>query len=341
MKKLLISLFLIALVMTTPIFAHDEPPPAGATFSHITYGSYPHSHRIAYPDGRWITYNFWSDINDNGQAIDADGELKLNNNGNPIAARHVAAPTNYKNECVDRVPAPDWCETGVPPVVPERGESVVNPPPERTVDTPNEPTVEITEPDPTPEPERRAANFMPQAAASTPEPVQAQQDLLITEYMMRDGGFERLPTWIELYNPNTEAINLNGYVFTWKGGTHAIQDFSIPPLTAVILATKQTLKKSGITDNQVYDLGIDCGRCLKSGWRLQGELIDFEEKHPAKRGWWKERESFQRYRHVNPEGYYYGRANDIGSPGFYETPAPAAPILIRQHVGMWANLKRR
>ena len=41
------------------------------------------------------------------------------------------------------------------------------------------------------------------------------------------------------------------------------------------------------------------------------------------------------------ETYYYGHSEDIGSPGFYQDPAPAAPSLVRRkQVGTWASLKR-
>ena len=161
-----------------------------------------------------------------------------------------------------------------------------------------------------------------QTKVPLPEPVEPMlQPLWVTEYMMRDGGFERLPTWIELYNPNDMEVSLDGYSFTWSGGTHLIQDFSVPAETAVILATKSARHQSGIKPEQVYILEIACGRCLKSGWSLKGELIDFSEKHPAKRGNWAERESFHRYKHKNPEGYYYGRANDI-SCLLYTSPSP-------------------
>ena len=133
---------------------------------------------------------------------------------------------------------------------------------------------------------------------------------------------------------------MDGYSFTWSGGTHLIQDFSVPAETAVILASKQARHKAGIKEDQIYDLGIDCGRCLKQGWSLKGELIDFSEKHPAKRGNWAERESFQRYKHKNPEGYYYGRANDISSPGYYEQAIPLAPRLLVKKFVMWATLKK-
>ena len=39
--------------------------------------------------------------------------------------------------------------------------------------------------------------------------------------------------------------------------------------------------------------------------------------------------------------YYYGHREDIGSPGFYKKPAPAAPSGVkRKRVGTWADLKR-
>lgn len=41
------------------------------------------------------------------------------------------------------------------------------------------------------------------------------------------------------------------------------------------------------------------------------------------------------------EAYYYGNSENIGSPGFYEQPAPATPSLIRRkQIGTWADLKK-
>ena len=203
--------------------------------------------------------------------------------------------------------------------------------------------------------------IFPPSVSPSPEPVElSPQPLLVTEYMMRDGGFERLPTWIELYNPSEREVSLDDWTFTWvtrkfvglpyDRHVAVIKDFVIPAKTVVILASKTTTRFAGIKEDQVYDLGIPCGRCLKQGWQIANrdkkEIYAtgsvFGKPPPLKRGSWKERESWQVYKHENPKNHYYGRSNDIGSPGFYEQPVPQAPSAVGMiHVGIWAALKRR
>ncbi|MCY4567606.1 MAG: hypothetical protein OXD49_04785, partial [Candidatus Poribacteria bacterium] len=203
--------------------------------------------------------------------------------------------------------------------------------------------------------------IFPPSVSPSPEPVElSPQPLLVTEYMMRDGGFERLPTWIELYNPSEREVSLDDWTFTWVTRKFVglpydhhvvvIKDFVIPAKTVVILASKTTTRFAGIKEDQVYDLGILCGRCLKQGWQIANrdkkEIYAtgsvFGKPPPLKRGSWKERESWQVYKHENPKNHYYGRSNDIGSPGFYEQPVPQAPSAVGMiHVGIWAALKRR
>ena len=196
------------------------------------------------------------------------------------------------------------------------------------------------------------------------------QPIRVTEYMVRDwsksiGG--NLPQWIELYNPNIEAVNLKGWTFQYATRRFAnhpytihtltlaatADGFSIPGGGVAILATQRlpARKFSGIEATQVYNLNVE--NVLKRGW----VLTDAEGKEVQRLGRKAfsalgdpmapphqdgKRVSYHAYRSEFPsESYYYGHSGDVGSPGFYKQPAPAAPSLIRpKRVGTWADLKR-
>ena len=199
------------------------------------------------------------------------------------------------------------------------------------------------------------------------------QPLRVTEYMVRDWskggviGNSNLPQWIELYNPNIEAVNLKGWTFQYATRRFrnqpykvhtltlaATEDgFSIPGGGVAILATQRlpARKFSGIEATQVYNLNIE--NVLKRGW----VLTDADDKEVQRLGrdafsaLWDPvapphqdgaRVSHHVYLSESPsESYYYGDSGDIGSPGFYEQPAPAAPSLVRQkRIGTWAALKK-
>ncbi len=197
------------------------------------------------------------------------------------------------------------------------------------------------------------------------------QPIRVTEYMVRDwsAGSGGLPQWIEVYNPNTEeTVNLKGYTFqyaTRRSATAphkvhtltlaATEDgFSIPGGGVVILATQRlpARKFSGIeVSTQVYNLNIE--NVLKLGWVLTD--ADGTEIHRLGREAFgalgdpvaplhqnQARVSYQVVPSESPsEVYYYGHREDMGSPGFYKQPAPAAPSLVRRkQVGTWAALKK-
>ena len=217
----------------------------------------------------------------------------------------------------------------------------------------------------------------PVATQSAPQERQPgsplMQPLRVTEYMVRDWskggviGNSNLPQWIELYNPNIEAVNLKGWTFQYATRRFrnqpykvhtltlaATEDgFSIPGGGVAILATQRlpARKFSGIEATQVYNLNIE--NVLKRGW----VLTDADGKEIQRIG----REAFRAlgdpvapphqdgarvshhaYLSESPsEPYYYGHSGDIGSPGFYKSPPPAAPSLIRpKRVGTWAALKK-
>ncbi len=357
------------LMMTSLAWGHEETNiPEGATFEHITYGNYPHSHRITFADFRTITYNFWRDINEDGHAVNDDGSLRLDTNGNPIEARHVAGPTNYKDICGgDRIPRPDFCETGVRPVA-ETGTPVVTP----------EPT---PEPEPTPTDTHVTEQVLPTRfrPQTEPVPIVGRQEtlpkstvlLMVTEYMLLDNG-RRLPHWIELYNPNSVPVDLAGYTFTyptrrfandpWKYHEHTLSTFEIPAKSAIILASHNIMKAvgkrvDGIKDSQIYQLRIH-KHVLKNGWLLQdvggkdvhrvGKAFSNEE-HPNLRnpvvpvhaGRWI-RQSHQRYPSGDaPTLAFYGKSDDKGSPGFYEPVRKAPASEHSLTIGVWAALKKR
>ena len=197
------------------------------------------------------------------------------------------------------------------------------------------------------------------------------QPIRVTEYMVRDwsrgvyGG--NLPQWIELQNPNVEAVNLKGYTFQYAIRRFANSPYTIHTLTlaatedgfsipgggVVILATQRLPARrfSGIEVTQVYNLNIE--NVLKRGWvltdadgkevqRLGRDAFSALRDPVAPRHQDGARVSYQVYRSESPpESHYYGYSGDIGSPGFYKQPAPAAPSVVRRkRIGTWADLKK-
>ncbi len=183
--------------------------------------------------------------------------------------------------------------------------------------------------------------------------------LQVTEYMVEGwaNGQKKLPQWIEVYNPNTLAVNLVGYEFSYvfKKQTHAIQlrHFLIPPEGAVILAThipRQRYRYEGISDAQVYNLDIE--NALRLGWSLKdstGQMISevgkaFGQKDapvkPARVG--LSRVSYNVYASEDPKtAYFFGFREDVSTPGFHDPPIPRSPALLRQKMRTtWASFKK-
>ena len=183
--------------------------------------------------------------------------------------------------------------------------------------------------------------------------------LQVTEYMVRTwgDGQDKLPQWIEIYNPNSLAVNIVGYEFSYvfKKQTHSIElrHFLIPPEGAIILATHiplQRYKYEGITESQVYNLGIENG--LKQGWSLKdplGGIISEEGKSfgeeenpimPARVG--LSRVSYNVYgSECSKDPYFFGFRKDVSSPGFHEPQIPRSPALLRQKMKTtWASFKK-
>ena len=293
---------------------------------------------------------------------------------------------------VSNLPSDDTSDDTDPPVdqPPVNEQPPVDQPPvdQPPVDQPpnNQPTV--TQPTVT-QPTTVATGGTPQGTSSPQPagPVSTQsapqerrpasprmQPLYITEYMVRDWskggvriGNSNLPQWIELYNPNAEAVNLKGWTFQYATrffANHpytihtltlaATEDgFSIPGGGVAILSTQQLRegKFSGIEATQVYNLNIE--NVLKRGWvltdadgrevqRIGRDAFSALRDPVAPRHQEGARVSYQVYLSESPsESYYYGDSRDIGSPGFYAQPAPAAPsAVIRKRIGTWARLKQ-
>ena len=105
-----------------------------------------------------------------------------------------------------------------------------------------------------------------------------QYPVRVTEYMMRDWSNHRgqLPQWVEIYNPNTSAVNLLGYTlkvktYSMKNGhqeeTVTISDLSIPPRHCGLLVSQLTTQHSeNIDTDRVFNIGF--GNILKRGWVL-------------------------------------------------------------------------
>ena len=331
-------------------FSHCEEDYA----KHSAYGCHRHNHDFTnttpapYPDGEGVVHHVHNEPESENPHEEKTASEQIMAGGN-INAGEVNQPTPTLT------PPPSG---PAPPSEPTGGGNTIDVPPSGPA-PPSEPTGGGNTIDVPHVVETRI--IFPPSVPPSPEPVElSPQPLLVTEYMMRDGGFERLPTWIELYNPSEREVSLDDWTFTWvtrkfvglpyDRHVAVIKDFVIPAKTVVILASKTTTRFAGIKEDQVYDLGIPCGRCLKQGWQIANrdkkEIYAtgsvFGKPPPLKRGSWKERESWQVYKHENPKNHYYGRSNDIGSPGFYEQPVPQAPSAVGMiHVGIWAALKRR
>ena len=184
-------------------------------------------------------------------------------------------------------------------------------------------------------------------------------------------GNSNLPQWIELYNPNTEAINLKDYTFQYATRRFANDPYTIHTLTlasaaddtdgfvvagegVAVLVTHDVRSRrfsGNLEATQVYTLDIE--NVLKRGWVLTD--ADGEEVHRLGRDAFNalrdpaapvhqngRRVAYQVYKSESPsEPYYYGNSKDIGSPGFYEQAAPSAPSAVkRKRVGTWARLKQ-
>ena len=186
----------------------------------------------------------------------------------------------------------------------------------------------------------------------------------VTEHMIADWSrFDsRLPTWIELYNPNNSSVSLEGYTFEYAfwhqrrqeyiNKTLTLGSLLIPAQSAVILTNKIAITRGigGIDpETQVYNLSIP-DRVLKVGWVImdaQGRSIDRRGIHfgdtsdPIKgRHVDNLRASHKVVSSADPEtSYYYGSTRDIGSPGFHLS-VRAAPSMLRKQVGLWGSLKQ-
>ena len=187
---------------------------------------------------------------------------------------------------------------------------------------------------------------------------------IVTEYMLRgwSKGQGNLPQWIELYNPDDAPVNLKGWRIKYveKGNikTLRLKNFHIPAGGVGILASHAAMWKSRyIDDDAVYILDIP-KRSLEQGWLLLdaegievhrigvafrtdalSELSDPVKPDLVNRG----RVSHNRYASELPPrgGYFYGHSQDVGTPGFFELPAPASPSKARPKLQTsWGAIKK-
>ena len=207
-----------------------------------------------------------------------------------------------------------------------------------------------------------SVNTSPQMPAET----EVLEPIKITEYMIRDwsnAGGGGLPQWIELYNPNPDPVNLDGYTFQYATRNAAndpfeiksvsISEATIAPESTLIFVTRKIPLPLGSTiqESQIYNLKID--NVLKRGWKIItpddivihqiGQAFGDYTDPIAPLHQDGARVSHHVQKSVDPtDSYYYGSWADIGSPGFHEPLIPSAPALIRpKKVGVWADLKRR
>ena len=196
-------------------------------------------------------------------------------------------------------------------------------------------------------------------------PIESEVSLMpleVTEYMVRSNGnnIRGLPQWIELYNPNSDPVDINGYTFKYANPRFTIasvvinrrRGMVIEGNGVVILTTHRVPYRrfSGISASSVYDLGIR--NFLKNGWVIidnHGREISkigirvFDASSDPEIPSGKIRVSHTvKPSEAPPETYFYGDANDVGTPGFYEPPIPSSPSLVRKRTLSlsWASLKR-
>ena len=329
-----------------------------ATHSHGDYGEHTHtgSHRHTTPHGTPNPHphpHYWDShpLPDNQQPNNQQPNNQPTNNQPTVTQPTVTQPTVTQ----PTVTQPTTVATGgTSEGTSEAGES------QTPVDTSTEQNF------------LRAQQKYGTPLEGTPETQPKPQPLLpirITEYMVRDwtAGIGGLPQWIEVYNPNTEAVNLKGWTFQYATRRSATAPHKVHTLTlagtqdgfsiagggVAILSTRKVpaWRFSGIGASQVYNLSID--NVLKRGWVLTD--ADGAEIHRLGRAAFGALGDPVAPLHQNqarvshqvvpsespPEVYYYGHREDMGSPGFYEQPAPAAPSAVRRkRVGTWAALKK-
>ena len=223
--------------------------------------------------------------------------------------------------------------------------------------------------------------FNPEPPIYIPKPLIVTEYMLRDWSRSGRGG---LPQWIELYNPNPKPVSLEGYRFThvykrfahhpWKYVTTSITGFTIPASSTAIIANRSAGTGSwqigGISKENVWIIPYAEEHAqLKNGWYLtdpEGEVVHrmgtvFREYPADDPSAWDTslgqpelpahasngyRVSYQSFPSGSPDGdYFYGDENDVGSPGFYEEAAPAAPSLQPLQrpklTTTWGHLKRK
>ena len=185
---------------------------------------------------------------------------------------------------------------------------------------------------------------------------------VVSEYMVQgwSRGHSKLPQWIELYNPHSAPVNLKGwrlkYVEKGKIRTRRLRNFEIPANGTAILATREAQWLRGLSQDAAYILDIP--NVLKKGWHLldvEGNTIhrigiafrtdeNLELGDPTVPNHQnRARVSQNRYASdPSPDIHYYGHSADIGTPGFFQLPTPAAPSKARPKLQTsWGKIKKQ
>ena len=208
--------------------------------------------------------------------------------------------------------------------------------------------------DPSPESSPDASSDPTPVNTGTPDPESVTltesvvSELKVTEYMLRNwsrSGHGGLPQWIELYNPNTRPVSVNRWTLESEGRPIPITSLVIPAQQVGLIVTQRIAPRhmSGITYDRIFIMPRNSVN-LRRGWILTDSNGNTVSRvlnptlPPRKDGY---RVSYQQYPSESPtEDHFYGSQHDVGSPGFYEAAAPAAPSLQRPKLAItWGHLK--
>ena len=359
------AFILLLFLITSVCGAHDDWLSGSTDRQHLSgadLNNYLHGHKETV-DGT-VKTGFWDydpDVDDHWEKIQtnwkASGCVTEDANGKKL----------YNHDCYN-----DWIRDGnLKPTEKEKPDNPVIPPPCTDCDTPiqteGEDLTDLTDDNADDTGTIDGASLG--ATGARLFPASSIDPLLVTEWMLIDTG-RSYPHWIEIYNPNSVDVNIEGYTFTyaeynlrtkWTHAPITLTDFQVPAKSAIILASHDTPIFSGLTTESIYQLNLN-KHVLKRGWLLQdadgteihriGRAFQ-NEGHPilanpplvntGAKGHTKGRVSYKRYKSSEPaQGeYYYGNATDVSSPGYFEV-APVAPALKKATlVSTWAALKRQ
>ena len=194
--------------------------------------------------------------------------------------------------------------------------------------------------------------IIPTVPTVTVELVETRHDIVLTEIMFHDNGMLDTPQWFELHNRG-EASNLSGWAIRFstdhqstnnRGGelTIVLGDHDIEQGESLVVTSKQAQSwEHNIENYTVYPLSN-----LKNQWTLydRKSMIIHQRLGEWQHGWNTKLGGNRRSAEIiptrpAPTHNYYGLRSDVGTPGWHEDVAPAAPALIRNKAVMWGQLK--